>query len=253
MDKIVLTFESDADTTVPVYYTKEPFVNGTPDETISLKANERKITTINKPEIYRFGVSQYDPSTLKFKSANTAITFVGVKGTVLDGHRLFDRALGLKEMDVSEIDTSKMIDMDSMFSGYSKSMQIISLDISHFDTSNVTTMRCMFQHCSNLTSLDVSHFDTSKVTDMSFIFNSCSSLTFLDLSKFDTSKVTNMVSMFERCTSLKKLDISKFDTSNTIDINNMFFSCSSLVILDVINWNTSNTIDMHSVFPIAQI
>lgn len=227
MDKIVLTFESDADTTVPVYYTKESFVNGTPDETISLKANERKITTINKPEIYRFGVSQYDPSTLKFKSANTAITFVGVKGTVLDGHRLFDRALGLKEMDVSEIDTSKMIDMDSMFSGYAKSMQIISLDISHFDTS--------------------------KVTDMSFMFNSCSSLTFLDLSKFDTSKVTNMVSMFERCTSLKKLDISKFDTSNTIDINNMFFSCSSLVILDVINWNTSNTIDMHSVFPIAQI
>ena len=78
----VLTFESKADTTVPVYYTKESYINSVPDEIISLKANKRKTTIINKPEIYRFGITQYDPTTLRRLSTNTDITFTGVKGTI---------------------------------------------------------------------------------------------------------------------------------------------------------------------------
>lgn len=217
--KVILTFESNTDTTVPVYYTKESFVNGTPDETISLKANERKTTTINKPEIYRFGVSDYDPNTLKFKSANTAITFAGVKGTVLDGYRLFDRATNLKETDLTYLDTSKM-----------------------------TNIKCMFQLCTSLITPDVSKFDTSKVTNMGYMFYDCPKLTTLDVSNWDTSNVTDMYQMFTECQSLTTLDVSNWDTSNVTSMYGTFGGCNNLTTLDVSNWNTSNVMDMSYMF-----
>ena len=102
---------------------------------------------------------------------------------------------------LSQLDTSNVTDMASMFYGMSS---VTSLDVSGFDTSNVTTMRCMFYNMSNVTSLDVSGFDTSKVTDIGYLFYNMSSVTNLDLRNFDTSKVTDMSNMFAD-TPLKKL------------------------------------------------
>lgn len=50
------------------------------------------------------------------------------------------------------------------------------LDLSNFDTSKVTDMHYMFWDCSSLQSLDLSNFDTSEVTDMSDMFDFCSNL-----------------------------------------------------------------------------
>lgn len=73
------------------------------------------------------------------------------------------------------------------------------------DTSKVTNMNRMFSGCGAITSLDVSKFDISKVTNMSWMFNSCKSLTSLDLSGWDTSNVTNMRYMFYYCDALKTI------------------------------------------------
>lgn len=171
---VKLTFIANADTTVPVYYTKESFIAKKSDETISLKANEQKTTVIDKPEIYRFGVCDYNPSTGKRISANTNIISVKVEGTILDDYRLFDSVTSMTECDVSKMDTSKMISMGTMFQLCSK---LTTLDLSNFDTSNVTDMDSMFINCEVLTTLDVSKFDTSKVTNMNNMFNNCSVLT----------------------------------------------------------------------------
>ena len=223
---VVLTFESKADTTIPVYYTKESYINSVPDEIISLKANERKTTIINKPEIYRFGVTQYDPNTLKLKSANTNITFVGVKGTVLDGHRLFDSATGLVDTDLTYLDTSKMTSMYGMFNLRLEQSQLKKIDTSNWDTSNVTTMRIMFQGCPSLTYINTSNWDISKVTDMSYMFNGCYNLCLTDFEGFlnkDFSNVSDTQCMFANCyniiknptdadytTSINKLDLFNF-------------------------------------------
>ena len=52
--------------------------------------------------------------------------------------------------------------------------------VNGFDTSKVTNMESMFSGCSGLTSLDLSGFNTSNVTNMSNMFKNCSSLTNLD-------------------------------------------------------------------------
>lgn len=224
--RVELTFESKADTTVPVYYTKESFVNGKPNEIIVLKANERKTTIINKPEIYRFGVTQYDPITLKRLSANTDITFAGVKGTILDGYRLFDSATGLVDTDLTYLDTSKMTNMSAMFNLKLRQSQLKKIDTSNWDTSNVTTMRVMFQGCPSLTYIDTSNWDISKVTDMSYMFKGCEHLRLINFESFlnkDFSKVSDTEDMFGECfnilmnptdadctTSINKLDLSNF-------------------------------------------
>ena len=175
---VKLTFIANADTTVPVYYTKESFTAKKPDKTISLKANEQKTTTINKSEIYRFGLVDYDPSTGKYISSNINIISARIEGTILDGYGLFDRVKSMTECDVSKMDTSKM-----------------------------TSMFCMFQLCSALTALDVTHFDTSKVTDMSYMFYDCSKLT--TVGPVDTAsgwqhKPNKYDNMFNNCPATPK-------------------------------------------------
>lgn len=223
--RVELTFESKADTTVPVYYTKESFVHGKPDEIIVLKANKRKTTIINKPEIYRFGVSQYDPTTLQEISANKAITFAGVKGTILDGYRLFDSATGLVDTDLTYLDTSKMTNMSAMFNLKLRQSQLKKIDTSNWDTSNVTTMRIMFQGCPSLTYIDTSNWDISKVTDMSYMFRGCKHLRLIDFESFlnrDFSKVSDTSSMFSECVNILKnpTDADYITLINKIDLSN---------------------------------
>ncbi len=126
---------------------------------------------------------------------------------------------------IENLNTSKVTNMDSMFSGcYS----LTSIDLSHFDTSSCTYTGWMFYGCSNLKSLDMSHFDTSKVTDMGAMFYGCTSLTTVDLSPLNTSSCRTFELMFANCTSLTALDLSHLDTSSLSDTRNMMTNCTSL-------------------------
>lgn len=160
--------------------------------------------------------------------------------------RLFLGCSNLTSLDVSGLDTSRMMDMSYMFYECSG---LTSLDVSKFDTSHVKDMAYMFSGCSGLTSLDVSGFATGSVTLMNGMFSECSGLTSLDVSGFDTSNVTYMGSMFSGCSSLTSLDVSGFDTSNvTPYMYNMFLGCSSLTSLDVSSFDTSHVTYMFSMF-----
>ena len=151
----------------------------------------------------------------------------------------------LKYLDASKIDTSKVVDMNNMFTGASN---LTTLDVSKWDTSRVEYMSHMFSEASSLTSLDVSKWDTSKVKYMSSMFNRASSLTTLDVSKWDTSKVFDMSYMFRGASNLTTLDVSKWDTSKVVYMNNMFSEASSLTSLDVSKWNTSKVESMSEMF-----
>ena len=111
-----------------------------------------------------------------------------------------------------------------------------SLDVSNLDTSQVTNMNSMFRDCWSLTSLDVSHFNTSQVTDMSQMFSDCEKLTSLDLTNFNTSQVTDMHGMFFNCSRLTSLDLSNWNTSKVYGMTSMFGGCSRLTSLDLSNW-----------------
>ncbi|WZU00419.1 BspA family leucine-rich repeat surface protein [Erysipelothrix sp. D19-032] len=124
----------------------------------------------------------------------------------------------LKELDVSEWDTSNVSIMSFVFS-YTA---VESLDVHKWNTSNVTTMSNMFAMTQSLTHLEGKlNWDTSKVTKMDgmFIF---SGLSELDLSNFDTSNVTDMDGMFGGMENLETLDIGSFDTSKVTNAENIF-------------------------------
>ena len=146
---------------------------------------------------------------------------------------MFRECNDINMIDLSDFDTSKVINMGGMFSGCSS---LISINLSNFQTSNVEIMDRMFYNCSSLTSLNLSNFDTSKVWCMNHMFYNCSSLISLNLSNFDTSNVHSMNHMFYNCSSLTSLNLSNFDTSNVLDMEYMFYGCSKLEYINLKNF-----------------
>ena len=152
---------------------------------------------------------------------------------------------GLVKVDLSNVNTENVTQMDNMFSNCES---LTSLDLSSFDTGNVMQMQYMFCFCKSLTSLDLSSFDTGYVTQMDNMFYGCESLPSLDLSSFDTRNVTHMNNMFFGCESLTSLDLSSFGTGNVTNMENMFSDCKSLTSLDLSSFDTRNVTIMNYMF-----
>ena len=178
-----------------------------------------------------------EPEKVYLNEDNSKMFFTG---TFLPGSHK-----DIKDLDLSNFDTSKVMTMNEMFANM---YNLTSLNLSNFDTSKVTDMGAMFAGMLILTSLNLSNFDTSKVTDMYGMFAYMHRLTSLNLSNFDTSNVTGMRGMFDGMSSLTSLDLSNFDTSKVTDMGGMFSDMSNLTSLDLSNFNTSNVTDMSDMF-----
>lgn len=189
--------------------------------------------------------------------------YIGGNGGVIapkDSSSLFGGFDYLKSMDVSNLDTSHVKNMSSMFahtSGPKYNLKLTEIKgLENFDTSKVTDMSRMFFGQHSLTTIDVSSFDTSNVTNMEAMFKqdyymtSFISLTEIKgLENFDTSKVTNMSEMFYLCNSLTTLNLCSFNTSKVTNMEGMFDSTSKLTQINVgSKWTTSKatTSDMFS-------
>ena len=158
---------------------------------------------------------------------------------------LFYGCQSLENIDLSNFVTSKATNMRAMFS---MCKNLVELDLSNFDTSDVTTMRNMFFGCQSLTSIDISNFDTSNVIDMGQMFYECSGLKSINLSGFNTSKLEDMIDMFYGCSSLTSIDLSSFDTSNVTNMLGIFYDCTSLTSVDLSNFNTAKVTDIRWMF-----
>ena len=112
---------------------------------------------------------------------------------------------GLRELDVSKLDISKLTNMGYMFANY---CELTNLDLSNWDTSKVTDMGSMLRYCNALTTLDLSNWDTSNVTNMNSTFDSCKSLTtvtgIIDMRSCNSS---NCELMFNKCPNLTGIKI----------------------------------------------
>ena len=121
-------------------------------------------TTVNPNQTVRFvvngntsGVTSNDESYFELHSDEPINTFQPYFVVGAGSKPEIDGSL-LRTIDVTNLDTSQITDMNSMFIGC---MGLTSLDVSHFDTSQVTNMSNMFYYCTGLASFDLSNFDTS--------------------------------------------------------------------------------------------
>ena len=166
--------------------------------------------------------------------------------------------------DFTNLDTSSITNMSSMFSSAGKNATTWSIgDLSAWDTSQVTSMRGMFLYAGSKTTTwnigDLSGWDTSKVTDMGSMFwyagENATTWSVGDLSNWNTSKVTDMSHMFsdagKNVATWSVGDLSSWKTSNVTDMSDMFKGAGSSATtfnLDLSNWDTSKVTDMGSMF-----
>ena len=148
--------------------------------------------------------------------------------------RFFNECTSLFSIDLSNLDTSNVIDFGFIFNGCNKLKEIKGLN--NLNTSKVNNMKSLFQDCNELEYLDLSNFDTSNVIDMSGMFNLCYKLKEIKgINILNTNNVIYMNLMFQCCHSLEYLDLSNFNTSKVTNMGYMFNNCYKLKKIKGIN------------------
>lgn len=157
---------------------------------------------------------------------------------------------------IQSVEFGEPIKPVSMAYWFASCTYLTSIDSTNLDTSRVTDMQGMFAHISaeemRIQTLDLSTWDTSKVTNMSSMFARCYLLDYLDASTWDTSSVTDMSLMFYGCYSLNHAQISQWDVSNVTTMEGMFSSVYNgqdvRTEIDLSGWNTSSVTNMSTMF-----
>ena len=158
---------------------------------------------------------------------------------------MFRRSYDITEIDLSNFDTSQIINMGGLFLFCSS---LTSINFGNFDTSKVTAMHVMFSGCSSLTSINLSTFNTSQVLRMEGMFKNCLALTSLNVSNFDTSQVTEMYDMFYNCPLLTSLNLSNFIISNVTNMKNLFSGCTNLSYINLENFDGTKLLNYTNLF-----
>ena len=239
------------------YELEQVTVNAISDEYViptgTLEITENGIHDVTNYKQINANIHEPTPYSPKF------ISFYNYKGGDLDYEisnldtsnmttmeSLFDGGGGMivpiKKIDVSHFNTSKVTNMFSMFKY--QTGELIGID--KLDTSKVTNMSYMFYQ-SSVKNEDVRNFITDNVTNISYMFNGYKGEV-LDLDHFNTSKVTNLSSIFSSANSLKTLKVNTWDTSKVRDFTYVFDGCSSLEDLDLSDWEDGGSTIYFSIY-----
>ena len=122
-------------------------------------------------------------------------------------------------------------------------------DFSDIDTSNVTNMDSLFytnKFKSEMKSINVTGWNTSKVTSMEIMFNNCYLEEIIGIEDWDVSNVTSFYDMFSDCPYLK-LDLKDWDVCSGIIFDSMFLD-SPNINFDVSDWNMYNAVNISLMF-----
>ena len=91
---------------------------------------------------------------------------------------------------------------------------LIAVDMSRADTSKIADMDSMFSGCSNLQEVNFGSINVDGVSNVRYMFSNCSSLEELDLECFSgSSAIREVEGMFSGCSSLRRLNLGGWDWS----------------------------------------
>ena len=147
---------------------------------------------------------------------------------------LFSNALAF-DQDISSWDTSRVINMSSMFTNNTVFTNGGSQEIGNWNTSNVIDMGAMFNGAQAFNQ-NIGSWDTSKVQNMSGMFFLAKAFN-KNIGGWITSKVTAMEAMFYGSSAFDQ-PIGGWDTSKVTNMNSMFQS-ASLFNQNISGWDVS--------------
>ncbi|WP_289864617.1 BspA family leucine-rich repeat surface protein, partial [Enterococcus faecalis] len=205
--------------------------------------------TVQGGSLGKYNESPWNEGKIE-KAEVKKIVFKGKAVAPEDSNSLFWGLSNLTEIEgLNLVDTSRVTNMKSMFSGLGNLKQI---DLSKFNTSKVTNMNSMFYN-GGFEQLDLTSFDTSNVTNMGSMFSGNGSLTEVNVSSFDTSNVTTMSAMFKNTKMLSGLNVTNFNTSNVTSMESMFLNTANIGVLDLTNFDTNQVTDMSDMLAGSQL
>lgn len=167
--------------------------------------------------------------------------------------------INVSEIDLTEFDTTNIVDMDYMFLeadlgdcfilGSPTNAQANTPDrnILTLNTEGVTSMSGMFKDC-KVKHLDLNSLRTHNVTDFSDMFCSCNDLIDLNVDGFDTSNAEDFHGMFQGCIKLTQLNVKHFNVDNVLHMSCLFSKCLRLKVIDLESWNFSQVSDANEMF-----
>ena len=219
-----------------------------------LKIENTSITSIQRSFSMPDESDEYSKISVSDSQYNTyawfkdGIIFFYTDGDVIrlnsNSSYLFSKLNNLKNINVSDFDTTDVTDMSFMF----VNSGLEEIDITTFNTLNVTTMRSMFAGMKNLKSVNLSNLNNLNLINMYGMFEADTNLEFVDFTNFTTSKVTNMGYMFYGNNKLSSFDLSSFDTSNVTNYAFMFASVGLIDELDISNFNVKYSAYIYAMF-----
>ncbi len=203
-------------------------------------------------------IKYYSEGQKIFLNSDSSKTFIGLKelrqldlsnfdtSNVNDMSRMFAYLENIEDLDLSNFKVKNVQNMEYMFIGMTK---IKNLNLGWENESDVSNTRGMFSGLKTIKLLDLSNFDTKNVVNMSAMFENMSSLESIRFGdKFITRNVNTMGGMFSNDVELKTLDLSRFDTSNVTNMEYMFYLNHKLNPLNLSNFNTSHVQNMSYMF-----
>lgn len=159
---------------------------------------------------------------------------------------LFQGFSELREINLSNLDTSNIMNMNDLFEGCSSLSRV---DFSNNDLSNVIYMVSVFSGCSSLNSINFGDNSLSGVSDMASMFSNCSNLSNVDfLNKLNLSNARSFSYMFYKCGKLTSVDFSSSDLSKVYNMGGLFCDCTNLVSVNFGNNDLRSVTTMDSMF-----
>ena len=158
---------------------------------------------------------------------------------------------GIKTINITGWDTSNVKEMNFMFRDLDEINKIIGFET--WNTNNVNSFREFFCHCSELKSIDgIENFKFNNCTDIAYMFAFCNSLPESQIKAVEQWHIENaewLSGVFIGCELLENIDLSNWKCSKIYTCHSLFKKCTLLkTIKGIDEWDMKQCTDIGSMF-----
>ena len=165
---------------------------------------------------------------------------------------MFSGVEGLKSVNLTGINTEKLVNTSAMFIANPSLNNVIGLENLNF--TKVVDSRGMFA-LTNLTTIDLKGFNNSKIKLADFMFtlnpslNNIKNLLFIGTGSLESA--ANMFA-FTNINNTAIKEVEKWNTSNLTNIEGIFSFLTNVKSINLTNWNTNKIKNAESMFEFSK-